>query len=1300
VPDGVSSRSVEPRDRSLAGPGSVEALTTWTSTEGHMMVASIGDDGTIRRWDATAGAEIGDPLLVDAGRPTALIYWSSHDIPMLASGHSDGTIRRWDATTGSPIGKPLGGHISPIRALAAWRGPDDQVMLASGHSDGTIRRWDATTDSPIGKPLTGHTDWIRALAAWRGSDDHAMLASGSDDGTIRRWDATTGAALGISRVDSRISKIIRRSSRDWVFALTVWRNPDGRILLASGSQYGRLQLWDAETGISVGDLSTGNAWGINSLVTWDDPGGRITLAAGSSGTEGIIRRWDVASRVQESPLTVHTEAVESLAAWAGPDGRAILISGGVDGTICGWDATTGAPVGSPLTGHSRPVSALAAWTSRDGYPMLASASAGAVQRWNALAGIPVGVPLQARFWLAAGLTTWTGEDGRTVLAFILGDNSIQCYDADIGRPMGRPFGILSRFGHRPRTSNMTALAAWNRSNGQRMLASGDDHGTVHTWDPTEGILVASFSRHRWLRHTRSLLNGLSRLLTRLPFFWRFYLDEVTALTSWSGPHGSALASLFDDNTVRCWDGDTLTPIGKPIIDQYQPTGALAVWTRPGEVLVLGRGYNDGKVRLWDASNGAQIGEPLTGHTGGVEALTAWTEQDGRILLASGGDDGSIRLWDTSNGAQIGEPLTGHTGGVVALTAWTGSDGHTMLASGARDGAMRVWDIGTGELLSRVLVEPIRLHGLADRPASRDLLGRLPLTQALANLLLWRPTEAGTETGPSVVTIEGPWGSGKTTIMRLIESRISSASELPNSPRRLSVTAARKILRHAEANDVSEPNIKSSEYYGALTAWFNPWVYQSSEQVWAGLARCITEAAKPILYPSEAPGQAQRYWLTRNAPRIDRFAISRNLILRSLSPLLGFGVLIAAGTILINFAKINSSTLFHISSLRVTPSTLALFIAIIFLICGALHSAIRFFGPASIFLPGGVASGPVLSGSFPEDSAATAKIPWDPTYWTESGYLQAVQADTARTIQDLQYAGRDLVVFIDDLDRCSPRTTTEVFEAINLFLSGTTDLEAKFVIGLDPAIVAAHLDNVYKDLDKQHLFQYGDDPSPGWAFLRKVVQLPVGTPYVEDTAMDQFLAAALDVPTEVVRAAVDKENGGGGRTDTPSYSTVPGSPGTSDDTSQISFKVEFRKGPLERQPEILSLLKNRLNAQSERSARESKRLLNVWQLYQRVLDIIEPLSDEEEIVQRACHLIILAEIITRWPAIQRLLHRPSDGRTGLQILAETCNDDRPWTNAIDTLRLTEIGDVQTATSLRDLLRTYNGVAIANLAARVL
>jgi hypothetical protein len=420
-------------------------------------------------------------------------------------------------------------------------------------------------------------------------------------------------------------------------------------------------------------------------------------------------------------------------------------------------------------------------------------------------------------------------------------------------------------------------------------------------------------------------------------------------------------------------------------------------------------------------------------------------------------------------------------------------------------------------------------------------------------------------------------------------------------------------------------------------------------------------------------------------------------------MLGFSAIIAFTTILINLAKLNSNTLFRIAHWRVTPSVLALAIAAILLLSGLIHTVIRYYGRASKFLPADLVRGPVLSGSLGEGASDTAKSLRDPVYWAKAGYLQVIQDDTATTIRDLRSAGYDLVVFIDDLDRCSARTTAEVFEAINLFLSGTTDLSAKFVIGLDPAVVAAHLDTVYKDLDDVRLLQYGDDPSPGWAFLRKIVQLPVGAPRITDPAIERFVGAALDVPAETVHNAANSTHTNHG---IEADKVVAGSAQPqlvhhhSTAAPQISEVAQPRTGSLERQPEVLTLINQRLAAQPERSAREAKRLLNVWQLYQRVLDLVAPLRDDEAVVVRACHLVILAEIVTRWPALQRQLHQSLDGRGGLQILAAACDDDTEWKDALTLVGLNADEHAGAAANLRELLRACDGVTVADLAAQVL
>ncbi|MCW6008611.1 hypothetical protein K1W54_29305 [Micromonospora sp. CPCC 205371] len=133
------------------------------------------------------------------------------------------------------------------------------------------------------------------------------------------------------------------------------------------------------------------------------------------------------------------------------------------------------------------------------------------------------------------------------------------------------------------------------------------------------------------------------------------------------------------------------------------------------------------------------------------------------------------------------------------------------------------------------------------------------------------------------------------------------------------------------------------------------------------------------------------------------------------------------------------------------------------------------------------------------------------------------------------------------------------------------------------------------------------------------------------------------------------------------------------------------------PEVRDLLVRRLSGQFNRSIREAKRMINVWQFYERIMEVVEPLAEPDAIVVRARRLIILAEIVTRWPALQRGLHRHVDGRRGLQMLAAAAEDDVAWTQTAVTLGL----DGQPAlTGLRPLLREHDGPGVADLATRLM
>lgn len=101
--------------------------------------------------------------------------------------------------------------------------------------------------------------------------------------------------------------------------------------------------------------------------------------------------------------------------------------------------------------------------------------------------------------------------------------------------------------------------------------------------------------------------------------------------------------------------------------------------------------------------------------------------------------------------------------------------------------------------------------MSDQPTGEDLLGFDRYVAALRTFLLHQNTEP-----PLTVSIEGGWGSGKSSFMLQLRRGLEYPGVASSS---LFAPVVRWIRRRVTDD-------------GHLTAWFNPWRHENEDVLWA------------------------------------------------------------------------------------------------------------------------------------------------------------------------------------------------------------------------------------------------------------------------------------------------------------------------------------------------------------------------------------------------------------------------------------------------------------------------------------
>jgi KAP-like P-loop domain-containing protein len=369
---------------------------------------------------------------------------------------------------------------------------------------------------------------------------------------------------------------------------------------------------------------------------------------------------------------------------------------------------------------------------------------------------------------------------------------------------------------------------------------------------------------------------------------------------------------------------------------------------------------------------------------------------------------------------------------------------------------------------------------SDLWSENDRLGYEAYARTIASLITHKQTKP-----PLTIGIKAPWGAGKTTLMKRVQHLLDGYAQLSEETRvgilqewQPSQVTLRELLQELKGSskptELETKRSTDGEAYGLpprTTVWFNAWKYQTSEQVWAGMAHCIISQVTARM----AVKERELFWLRLHARRVNADEVRRKvyeMIARQLLPLV-LVVAVAVAVVIWVAAAIPLLLPYH------------LVIRGISLLTGLIVLVWKGWDKLG------------------EKAAGTVReLIREPDYEGKMGYLHLVESDIREVLQLATAAsmtkenpkGNPLVVFVDDLDRCAPYKVAEVVEAINLFLCGDYP-NCIFVLGMEPGMVAAALEVANKDvIQKAEEMGLADRTAPvGWRFMEKIVQLPIMIP---------------------------------------------------------------------------------------------------------------------------------------------------------------------------------------------------------------
>lgn len=288
------------------------------------LVATGGDDRTVRIWDAATGKQ--EAVFRGHSGPVRSVDFGP-DSRVVSSG--DRTARVWDLQPVKPLARLISGHKAKVVSVE-FSPSGDRLVTAS--DDGTVRVCDASSDQML---LLLDREKLRAQPVFArfSPDGKRFVTSVNAQDPIRVWDAHTGAEL-ISFKDDRGAATASYSS-DGKFLMTV---SDDHVRntrnWSVSTNAGHIRIWDAESANRLLSLPIPAPKGLIPSISPDSQ----WMVAAHREESGTAHVFDIVSSKHLLSLTGHQGAIRNIT--INPQGEQILTCSD-DDTVCLWDAKTG-----------------------------------------------------------------------------------------------------------------------------------------------------------------------------------------------------------------------------------------------------------------------------------------------------------------------------------------------------------------------------------------------------------------------------------------------------------------------------------------------------------------------------------------------------------------------------------------------------------------------------------------------------------------------------------------------------------------------------------------------------------------------------------------------------------------------------------------------------------------------------------------------------------------------------------------------------------------------------------------------